>query len=407
MAGHPVRAVAAGGAQGGRAVTPPAAEAPAPGRFWTAAAVCSGVTIAAGVVAGVDRAWAAWLVTSLYVLGLGLGGLFFVALLYVTGSSWGVALRRVPEAMTAALPVAGLAVLALLLVRPGAYPWTHAADHDAGALAAFKSVWLSYPFFLARAVAYVGLWVVLSRALVAGSRRQDDDADPAHSARNVRLSAGGLVVFAVTVSLASFDWIMSLEPDWYSTMFGIYQFAGLFQSALAAIIVAVVWLGRRGPLRLVVSRDHLHDLGKLLFAFSTFWMYIWFSQYMLIWYANLPEETVYYVIRTHGAWEVLFLLNMLLNWAVPFFVLLRRPPKQRPEILVKVAAVVLVGRWLDLYLMIVPTQAGPTPPFGVWEVASLACVASASIVVVLHALRRAPIVPLNDPWLARSLHYHS
>jgi hypothetical protein len=387
-------------------VSAPRMESPAPGRAWTIAAALGAVTLAAGVAAGVDRAWAAWLVSSLYVLGLGLGALFFIALLYVTGSSWGVALRRVPEAMTATLPVAGLAVLALLLARPGAYPWTHGLG-EAGPLAAFKAAWLSYPFFVARAVAYVALWIVLARALVGGSRRQDTDGDPRHSVRNARVSAGGLVVFAITVSLASFDWIMSLEPDWYSTMFGVYQFAGLFQSALAMTIVVVVWLRRAGPLRFVVSEDHLHDLGKLLFAFSTFWMYIWFSQYMLIWYADLPEETAYFVLRTRGAWDVLFLLDMLLNWAVPFFVLLRRPPKQRPEILVKVAAVVLAGRWLDLYLMIVPTQTGAVPPFGVWEIASVVCIAGATAAVVLHALRRAPVVPLNDPLLAASLHYHS
>ena len=256
-------------------------------------------------------------------------------------------------------------------------------------------------------MAYFVVWIVLASALVRQSRHQDLDGDERHSSRNVALSAGGLVLFAITVSLASFDWIMSLEPNWYSTIFAVYQFAGLFQSALAAMIIAVVWLHRRGPLRDILGEHHLHDLGKLLFAFSSFWMYIWFSQYMLIWYANIPEETTYYVERTQGAWGVLFLLDMLLNWAVPFLVLLRRPPKQRPEILVKVAAVVLIGRWLDLYLMITPVKTGPVPPFGLWEVASIVLVAGASIVLVLRALRRAPIVPLNDPLLAHSLHYHS
>jgi hypothetical protein len=384
-----------------------ARDVPPPSRLWVLVALAGSVTLGTGVVAGADRAWAAWLVSSVYLLGIGLGGVFFVAILYVTGASWGVAIRRVPEALAMTLPVTALAILALLVVRPDGYPWLHGLGEHAGPLAAFKAIWLWYPFFLARAVAYIALWITLARAIVGGSRRQDVDGSPAHTARNARLSAGGLVIFAITVSLASFDWIMSIEPEWYSTIFAVYQFAGLFLSTLAVVIVVVVWLRQRGPLRFVASDDHLHDLGKLLFAFSTFWMYVWFSQYMLIWYADIPEEASYFVLRTRGAWNVLFLLDMLLNWAVPFLVLLRRPPKQRPEILIKVAAVVLVGRWLDLYLMIVPPKSGPVPPFGVWEIASVLAIAGAAAVLVPRALGQASLVPARDPHLAESLDYRS
>ena len=209
----------------------------------------------------------------------------------------------------------------------------------------------------------------------------------------------------VTFSVASFDWIMSLEPEWYSTIFAIYQFAGLFASGLAAIILVVVRL-RRGPLRGAITDEHLHDLGKLLFAFSTFWMYIWFSQYMLIWYANIPEETTYYVTRTQGAWMVVFVASMLVNWAIPFLALLRRSPKRRPELLARVAVVVLLGRWLDLYVMIVPVFS-PSPVIGVWEAAALVAFAAGGIWIVGRAIARAPIVPSGDPRLAASLHYHS
>ncbi len=151
------------------------------------------------------------------------------------------------------------------------------------------------------------------------------------------------MVFGVTFTLASVDWVMSLEPLWYSTIFGIYNFAGLFLSGLAAIILVALWLERQGPLRNVLNEDHLHDLGKLLFAFSMFWMYIWFSQYMLIWYTNIPEETTYFVRRVHGHWLVLFLVNVVLNWLVPFAVLLRRDTKRHRTTLGRVAVVVLVG----------------------------------------------------------------
>src|SRR5262249_39747770 len=154
----------------------------------------------------------------------------------------------------------------------------------------------------------------------------------------------------------------SLEPDWSSTMFGVYQFAGLFLSGLAALTLLLLWLGRSEPMRRVVTSDHLHDLGKLLFAFSTFWMYVWFSQYMLIWYVNNPEEAVYFLRREQGAWQPLLIANVVLNWAVPFLVLLPRSAKRSPTVLARVCVVLLVGRWLDLYLMIGPPFGQPTLP---------------------------------------------
>jgi hypothetical protein len=361
--------------------------------------------LAVGVVAGVERAWAAWLLASVGVVTAGLAGLVFVAIQYAAGASWSVAFRRVPEALSACIPVGGAALLALVFLAPQGYAWTHGIEGHGG-LEAFKRAWLSWPFFAGRAVGYLLVWIVFARAIVRQSRLQDQDGDPARSIRNIRLSIAFLVVFAVTFSLASFDWIMSLEPNWYSTIFGIYSFAGLFSSGLAAIIVVVAAL-QRGPLATVVSDEHLHDLGKLLFAFSTFWMYIWFSQYMLIWYANIPEETTHYIVRTRGAYALLFNVNMVLNWIVPFFALLRRGPKKRPELLVKVALVVLVGRWLDLYMLIVPPFAPDGPPFGLWEIAGIVAMVGATVWAVLRALRVAPLVPVNDPRLEESLHYHA
>ena len=164
---------------------------------------------------------------------------------------------------------------------------------------AFKLAWLSRPFFLARAAAYALIWIVFALAIRRASRRQDVDGDRRWTRANVRLSAAFLMVFGVTFTLASVDWVMSLEPMWYSTIFGVYNFAGLFLSGLAAIILVALWLERAGPLRNVLTGDHLHDLGKLLFAFSMFWMYIWFSQYMLIWYTNIPGRDD--VLRPAGA----------------------------------------------------------------------------------------------------------
>jgi hypothetical protein len=200
---------------------------------------------------------------------------------------------------------------------------------------------------------------------------------------------------------------MSLEPEWYSTIFGFYNFAGAFLSGLATLALLLVWLQRHSALKTVIREQHLHDVGKLLFAFSTFWAYLWFSQYMLIWYANLPDETVYYIRRLHGFWQPLFVLNLVLNWVIPFFALLPRMNKQRTGILVRVSIALLAGRWLDLYLMIMPPFSGGKPRIGIWEIGLVAGMVGAFGLGLLAALRRAPLVPVRDPYLAESLHYHA
>jgi len=354
-----------------------------------------------------QHAWPDLLWASYALLTLGLSGVFFVALQYVTGASWSVALRRVPEAMTTALPFGAAGLAVVFLAHPSLYPWFGNFSEPAEGFLGFKQAWLSQPFFLARAAIYVLVWLLFSRALVRTSRAQDSTGDFALTRRNRRLSVTFVVVFAVTFCLASFDWVMSLEPSWYSTVFGVYNFAGLFVSGLAAMAILVVWLQRNGALRHTVTGEHLQDLGTLIFAFATFWAYIWFCQYMLIWYANLPEETSYFIRRVHGYWGTLFVLNFLLNWVVPFLVLMPRANKRNPRVLVWVSVVVLAGRALDLYLMMIPPFAGSRPVFGVWEAGALLAVVGVFGLVVARALRQAPLVPIGDPYLQESLHYHA
>lgn len=377
----------------------PRLSAKASNRWRTLAGIGALALLNALFVSG-GSAWAA-LAAGYLLTGFGLAGLVFIAIQYGCGAGWSVSFRRVPEAMTAILPV-GLGVLALVfLARPSLYPWTAHETH-----AGFQRVWLRWPFFLARAVVYMAVWIGFAIAMVRTSRRQDEDGAVSHTRRNVRLSIVFLVLFALTFWLASFDWIMSLEPSWASTIFGIYNFAGMFSSGLALLILLALWL-RRGPLRDFVNPEHLHDLGKLLFAFSTFWMYIWFSQYMLIWYADIGEETSYYVARLHNAWGPLFLSNMLLNWAIPFAALLPRATKRSPRALARVAAVVLAGRLLDVYLMIAPSAQGTRPHVGPNEVGLLLGVAAAVVLAFYRGLRGAAPAPVNDPYLEESLHYHN
>lgn len=363
-------------------------------------------TLVAGLFVAPQRIWPNLLLVSYYLLGLALAGMAWIAIQYVSGAHWSTALRRVPEAMVGVLPLGALGIIAILILHPSLYPWTGGV-HVEGDAPGFKLMWLSMPFFRIRAVVYLMGWLGFAWAMLRISRRQDFDGEMSQTRRSTALAALFLVFFGVTFWLASFDWVMSLEPEWYSTIFGFYNFAGAFLSGLATLALLLVWLQGHSALKNVIREQHLHDVGKLLFAFSTFWAYLWFSQYMLIWYANLPDETAYYVRRLHGFWQPLFVLNLFLNWVVPFFALLPRMNKQRTGILVRVSIVLLVGRWLDLYLMIMPPFSGGKPHIGIWEIGLAAGLVGAFGLGLLAALGRAPLVPVRDPYLAESLHYHA
>lgn len=360
------------------------------------------VTTVAGAFLAGERAWLMLLLFSFLVLGVALAGAVFVALHYVIGAAWSTAMRRIAEAMALLLPLGGAGILLVLFVHPGIYPWTQ-EQH----LPAFKQAWLSLGFFQARAIFYLLAWTSFVRALVLGSRRQDADGDLAHTRRNTRVATAFLIVFAITFWLASYDWLMSLEPDWASTLYGMYNFAGMFLSGLAVLSLLVIHLQHRPPFAGALAPHHLHDLGKLVFAISTFWMYLWFSQYMLIWYANIPEETIYFVRRWQGFWGPLFLLNVALNWVVPFLVLLPRTNKQKPGVLGKVCWIILAGRFLDLWLMTAPPSQPGRPQVGPLEIGFALLTVGIFGLSFFAVFRRAPALPLRDPRLAESLHPHA
>jgi hypothetical protein len=348
-----------------------------------------------------ERTWIDLLLTSQFLIGVAVGGLVLVALHYVTGARWSSALRRVPEAMTAALPVAAVGLAAVfvrdVLSSLSGLPSLYFASTPDGSESPLHRVWENRAFFLTRSLVYLAVWIAFAVVIVGNSRRRDKDRGPAPAEKNVPLSALFLVVFGVTCWLASTDWLMSLQRNWASTIFAVYNFAGLLLSALAAVTLLVIWLRGNGSLRGVVRVDHLHDLGTLLFAISSFWMYAWFCQYMLIWYVNNPEETSYLRLRWQGGWPVWLLVGLALNWAVPFVVLLFRSAKRNPWVLGTVALLVLVGRWVDLALMILPTQAGASQVPGWLEAGLLLGAAGVFVLVVLRSLRKAPLVPLHEP----------
>ncbi len=377
-------------------------------RLFSAMAAIGALSLAAGLVLAPDRAWANLLVLSIGTVGLGVGGAVFIAVHRLSGAGWATALRRVPEAMVSLLPVGSVGLLAVLVFRPNLYAWVNPSAELEHLMVGFKGLWLNRPFFLARAVFYLALWSWLGWSLVRVSRLQDLDPHRKGYRESGRYAALLAATFGLTYCLASFDWIMSLEPEWYSTVFGFYNLAGMFVAVLAMMTLMSVWLRRRGEFRGVLSGEHLHDLGKLLMGFCTVWAYLWFCQYMLIWYSNFPEETGYYLIRREGAWNSVFFLNLAINWILPFLILLPASVKRSSSAMAKIATLLLLGRVVDLYLMIVPSIEGVGgPKFGIYEVGMLAGAIGLIALLMIRGLRGAAIVPQIDLRLQQSLHYHS
>ena len=376
-------------------------------RALAAMALLGGLSFVVGLFVAPQRVWGGWLMGFVWITTLALAGPVLLAFVWLAGGRWATALRRVPEAMGAALPAAAVMGLVLLAGVHGLYEWSHEAAVEADALLQHKSAWLNVSGFALRMVLAFAVWIVLARRLAAASRAQDLDGDPRHAARSVRTSALLIAVFAVTWSIASFDWLMSLEPHWFSTAFGLYQFGGLGCAGLAAAILLVLHLERQGALRGVLREEHLHDLGKLLFAITLFWAYMWYCQYMLVWYTDIPEETAYYVTRQQGSWWLLVQTTLVLQWGVPFLALLSRRTCRSRAVLGRVAWVVLVGHALDLYLQVGPPLLGEHPLVGLWELLPVVGAVALFGLVTLRALERAPAVPLRDPRLVESRAYHT
>ncbi len=360
------------------------------------------IGFAAGLYTNDARLWPSLLVNAFFFLTLGLGAAVFVSINHVANAGWATAIRRVPEAMMSYLPLGALGMLALFFGRSTLYEGTHVTFEYNGKPMAFKNAYLSTPFFFSRMAVFLGLWVLLAWLIKRESRRQDLDGSVEHTARSKRYAAIFLAVFALTFTFASFDWLMSIEPLFYSTIYAFYVISGLLLSGFASIAVLVILLRRRGFLP-EVNENHLHNLGKLVFGFSTFWAYIWLCQYILIYYANLPEETIYYLRRMQTpGWKALFFLNIFLNWLIPFALLLSRGAKSNEGWLLLACGVVLLGHWVDLYLMILPGLE-LSPLVGFVDVALVAGFASLFLQTFVTSLGKVSLLAKNDPYLEESL----
>jgi hypothetical protein len=348
-----------------------------------------------------------WLVSFLFFVSLALGGLFFVLIQYSSQGGWGIVVRRIGETIFATLPVMAALFLPLLFGLGDLYSWAApgAAEHDA--LLRWKAPFLNVPFFLIRAALYFGIWSFIALLYYRGSRLQDTTGDPAVSARLRRLAGPATIVLALTATFASFDWIMSLTPHWYSTIFGVYFFAGSFVGFIALLSVVAVAMRRPGLLDTVISAEHLHDLGKLLFAFTAFWAYIAFSQFFLIWYANLPEETSWYKARIEGSWMQVSLFLMAGHFGVPFFYLMGRAVKRRGWTLAVGGAWLLAMHFVDLYWQVMPTLHPDGLRPSALDVAALVAIGGCFVAAASWLMRRQALVPLRDPRLAESLAFQN
>ena len=362
-----------------------------------------GVTgFAAGLYTNDPRLWPSFLLNAFFFLTLALGAAVFVSINHVANAGWGTAIRRVPEAMMSYLPLGALAMLALFFGRDTLYEGLRSFFGYNGKPMVFKNAYLSTPFFFSRMAVFLGLWVLLAWLIKRESRRQDVDGDLGHTSKSRKYAAIFLAVFALTFTFASFDWLMSIEPLFYSTIYAFYTISGLLLAGFAAITILVILLRRRGFLP-EVNENHLHNLGKLVFGFSTFWAYIWLCQYLLIYYANLPEETIYYLRRMQTpGWKALFFLNIFLNWLIPFALLLSRGAKRSEGWLLLACGIVLVGHWIDLYVMIFPALEH-SALIGLVDVAIVIGFASLFLQSFLAGLRKAALLPKRDPYLAESL----
>jgi len=353
------------------------------------------------------RAYAAWLQNYFVFLCLGLAGTFFTAIHYVVGATWSVVVRRVADAFSSTLTLAFLLFLVVLLGVPHLYVWSSATGGQGVETDLIvKGGYLSSKLFSLRNLGILAVWLFFAWQFRRNSLRQDETGDPSLSKANLKLAPPFLLLFALTFTAMSFDLIMSLEPTWYSTIFGVYCWAGLWQSGLAALTIVVILLRRQGALNGIVNRVHYHDLGKYLFAFAVFWTYIAFSQFMLIWYANLPEEIEWMIHRIYTSWGAVAAAVVTLKFVIPFFVLLHQKMKESETVLLAVAAGILLGQWLDIYWLVYPAFSPENAVLSWNEIGIGMGFVGLFGWAVQSFLAKHPVAPHGDPHFADSVRFH-
>mgnify|MGYP001627361501 CR=1 FL=1 len=369
------------------------------------------------------RFWANFLLSNFYFTAVSVTAVAWIAINYIANAGWSAALKRIPEAISGYLPIGAAAMLIMIVVSfidhhnglYAIYEWLHLdADgylHHHGekvkdTVLEGKRGYLNFTFFLIRMVLFFVLWILFRTLFRRFSLKEDVEGGLRNHNNSIKASAVFIAVFALSFSFAGWDWLMSIEPHWYSTIYSVNIFAGAFVTTITIITITVILLQRAGYMQ-YINDSHVHDLGKFMFGISIFWTYTWVSQFLLIWYANLPEETPYYLRRLQGDWKYLFFLNLTINFIFPFFALMMRNSKRTRNYLLGVAVVLLCGRFIDWYLAIMPGSAAQAHQagFGFYEIGFFMLFGGIFAFIVGTKLSKANLAPVNHPYLEESLHH--
>ncbi|MGO3181390.1 MAG: quinol:cytochrome C oxidoreductase [Aequorivita sp.] len=351
------------------------------------------------------RPWSATFVAAFFFFMIALGVLVFYAIQYASQAGWSPVLYRVMEGITAyVLPGSIIVFLIAIFAGTHFFPWQNEDLVASDKILQEKSGYLNFTFFLIRGVIYLIGWNWYRYYSRKNSLAQDDATDFAPYRKNFKASVFFLIFFLITEATMSWDWFMSMTPHWYSTLFPWYIFSSLFVSAITVIALVVIHLRNRGLVEFI-SDKHLHDLAKYMFAFSIFWCYLWFGQFMLIWYANIPEEVTYFIIRIQE-YQVLFFGMLILNFVFPILLLMNSDYKRIPWFVVITGVVVLIGHYIDVYLLVMPSTVGHHYGFGIPEIAAILFFLGLFILVVGNGLSKVSLRPKNDPFIRESENYH-
>ncbi|MBT3795891.1 MAG: quinol:cytochrome C oxidoreductase [Candidatus Marinimicrobia bacterium] len=352
-----------------------------------------------------NRPYAALYVAAFFFMMISLGALAFYAIQYASQSGWSPVLFRVMQAITYYLLPGALIVLAIaFFADKHLFIWMDpdVVAHDK--LLQAKAGWLNKTAFLIRGLIFIGGWSLYRYFSRKFSLAQDLANDNKNFKRNFQISAGFLVFYIYTESMMSWDWVMSVDPHWFSTLFGWYVFASMVVSGITTIALMTIYLKSKGYMKFV-NDSHLHDLAKYMFGFSVFWAYLWFSQFMLIWYANIPEEVTYFVTRIED-YTIPFFTMFALNFIFPFLVLMNSDYKRIPWFIVMAGMIILVGHYMDVYNMIMPATVGDRWGFGLPEISALALFSGLFIILVFYSLSKAPLLAKGNPFIKESENFH-
>jgi hypothetical protein len=359
--------------------------------------------LARGLITNPSQAWADFLLNNYYFLSLAMGASFFVALQYISQSGWSAAFKRIPEAMMAWIPVAALFFLFIGLGAGYLYHWAHHEGVEEDAIIAAKSGYLNLPFAYVRLVVFFALWILMTWLLRRASQKEDVTGGTRYFEKSEWYSKIHIFILGVSFSLFSVDWLMSIDVHWYSTLFALKSFVAAFYHGSATLILIILVLNTFGYFPFINS-FHVHDFTRYVFMLSIIYGYFWFSQFTLIWYGNIPEETIYYYVRWQPEWRVLFWLDIIINWAIPFTILLPPALSRNKKLLGGVAVLLVFGQYIDLYISIMPGSKGSSVP-GFMEIGSWLGFAALFLLVTLLTLRRYALIPKNHPYLEESIEH--